>query len=900
MPKPSAATLATLVVLLLSAFPSRSLAQQSQSQGAAVCTFANAQEFPVLVSDGSGGAIIAWRDRRASGLFNTFAQHISADGTADPGWPVGGRSLGFGLGDQINTVIASDGAGGAVVAWQDARVPNYAIFAQHVLSNGSVDPGWPGGGLQVCPVPGGQFFPGIVADGLGGVIISWEDRRANPVAAFAQHVFGSGVVDPAWPAGGLRVCGVASSQLQPTISGDGAGGAIIAWEDWRSGGGDIYAQHVKVNGSLDPAWPASALVVCAAAGIQSATRVVSDGAGGALLTWQDLRSGPEDIYANHVLAGGTTDPVWPANGLAICNAPGQQLAPLLAGDGSGGAFIAWRDVSDAGSMNVQHALSTGVVDPAWPANGRPVAPSNGTQYEPALSSDGTGGAFASWVDTRNGGNDLFAQHVLTNGGNAPGWPSEGLTVCDAAAEQRAPSVIPDGSGGAIVAWMDNRVDGTETTFDIYAQRIAGNGHFVFADAEIPRIVSVRDIPGDQGGKVKLSWTASGPDKVGAGIVSEYWVWRSVPPNETNALTASASLAVLEGAARPTPGAVYISRQPSLAGYFWELFGTQRAGGLDGYSLVCRTETDSLPTGNPYTVFFVQARNTAGTFVRSSDPDSGYSVDNLAPPAPAPFAVKYGPGTNMLHWTARSVADLQGYRVHRGSSDHFIPSEANLLATTAETSFVDIPGPFYYKLAAMDIHTNRSRYLTASPDRPVAALASFVSSDRMAGRVKLTWFSAGNSGMVANVYRRTETTGWSRLGQITTDGAGYLTFDDATVEDGQRYAYRLGIVEPGDLETLLEEDWVEPLAVAFTLTGHITNPSTGGRVTLTLSLPSGASAEIRLVDVSGRLVESRHVDANGGGERAVEFGGGQHLRPGVYLVNGRSGGAQFSRRVVVLD
>jgi hypothetical protein len=57
-------------------------------------------------------------------------------------------------------------------------------------------------------------------------------------------------------------------QQNPVIVADGSGGAILAWEDNRSGNYDIYAQHVLASGEPDAAWPVDGLPVCTAANWQ--------------------------------------------------------------------------------------------------------------------------------------------------------------------------------------------------------------------------------------------------------------------------------------------------------------------------------------------------------------------------------------------------------------------------------------------------------------------------------------------------------------------------------------------------------------------------------------------------------------------------------------------------------
>src|SRR5206468_7448112 len=126
----------------------------------------------------------------------------------NPAWPVNGRSLCAAPGLQTSPAIVADGTGGAIVAWQDARASLYpGIYAQHVLANGSVDPSWLGNGRALCTAGGyGQWDPAIVTDGAGGAIVAWMDIRGGDPHIYAQHIRVSGVIDPGWPTNGAPVC----------------------------------------------------------------------------------------------------------------------------------------------------------------------------------------------------------------------------------------------------------------------------------------------------------------------------------------------------------------------------------------------------------------------------------------------------------------------------------------------------------------------------------------------------------------------------------------------------------------------------------------------------------------------------------------------------------------------
>ena len=58
----------------------------------------------------------------------------------------------------------------------------------------------------------------------------------------------------AWPVmNGIAIFTVGNNQEYSTIVSDGSGGAIITWTDDRDGGEDIYAQQIYSYGFISPA-----------------------------------------------------------------------------------------------------------------------------------------------------------------------------------------------------------------------------------------------------------------------------------------------------------------------------------------------------------------------------------------------------------------------------------------------------------------------------------------------------------------------------------------------------------------------------------------------------------------------------------------------------------------------
>src|SRR5438128_2145172 len=151
---------------------------QWRSNGAPLCTAANDQTFHVEVSDGAGGVLVAWSDLRNGVDSDVYAQHVLSSGTVDPAWPANGRGVCVIAGDQSDVTIAGDGSGGVIITWDDRRNgTDYNIYAQHVLASGAVDANWPANGRALCTAANQQFFPTIASDLSGGAIVAWHDNR---------------------------------------------------------------------------------------------------------------------------------------------------------------------------------------------------------------------------------------------------------------------------------------------------------------------------------------------------------------------------------------------------------------------------------------------------------------------------------------------------------------------------------------------------------------------------------------------------------------------------------------------------------------------------------------------------------------------------------------------------
>jgi len=427
----------------------------SQATGP-VSTAVSNQINPSMATDGAGGTIVVWQDKH-NGKYEIYAQRMNASGNAL--WTTNGIAI-CTQDSNYNPIVVSDGLGGAIISWQSYRGSATAdIYAQRVNSSGTVQ--WALNGVPVCAVVFDQNTISMIIDGVGGAIFTWQDYRSNNGFAdiYAQRVNNLGAM--LWVANGVSVCNQAAEQNGPAVVNDGAGGAFVTWSDNRAGNYDIYTQRISAGGA--PQWTTNGVATCTMATDQRKPDLCSDGAAGVIITWYDFRSTTDyNIYAQRVGPSGAI--VWAVDGVVMNNNVAyDQIDPMIVSDGLGGAILSWSDKRTGITSDIyaQRVNSTGAVQ--WTATGVIICTATGDQIKSQLVSDGNNGAYIVWEDHRNAGNsDIYAQRIASNA--ALNWAATGFEICAVGNDQLNPKLVSNGNQGAIVVWQDFR---SGTNFDIY-------------------------------------------------------------------------------------------------------------------------------------------------------------------------------------------------------------------------------------------------------------------------------------------------------------------------------------------------------------------------------------------------------------------------------------------------
>jgi len=175
----------------------------------------------------------------------------------------------------------------------------------------------------------------IISDGKGGAITFTGDGDS----IFAERVDGAGNL--LWGNPGVVVDNSGFLQFGIRAVSDGKGGAIVSWVrqilPWAA---DIVCQRIDSLGNV--MWGMGGVPICTADSGQGAQAIICDGVGGAIIAWEDKRNygtNSWDIYAQHIDSIGTAR--WTINGMAICTRSTIDRYSKITTDGNGGAIIGW-------------------------------------------------------------------------------------------------------------------------------------------------------------------------------------------------------------------------------------------------------------------------------------------------------------------------------------------------------------------------------------------------------------------------------------------------------------------------------------------------------------------------------------------------------------------------------
>lgn len=445
-------------------------------------TLSTTKSGVVSIDDGNNNMIIAWVGTSTGTTgSDIYIQKINNDSSLPWGTE---KVVCNAVGNQSAINMISDGAGGAILAWTDQRLGTGngdEVYGQRILADGTL--GWATNGLNLSKDGDNASIykrNAFLEKVSSTEVIVVFGKAGNSADLFAQKcLISTGATQ--WDSDVSLHGAQDNLQTNPALLADNLGGAIVVWQDPRlvTTNADIYGQKINNNGTLS--WGTTGKVLCDAVNSQLSPEIISDNNNGFLVTWNDLRNGGgtnNDIYIQRFDADGNKNSAtsWLVNGNLLCGEANQQMDQIIVSTSDGNFVVVWNDrrVTNDRDIYAQKVNLNGGIE--WDLNGVPVvalAGSNqGNTGEMSVISAEDGKILINWADERaaSGNFDIYAQKLNADGSSA--FALNGVLVCSASNNQSFPQMIGDGSNGAIISWRDSR---TTANGEIYASRFFSNG-----------------------------------------------------------------------------------------------------------------------------------------------------------------------------------------------------------------------------------------------------------------------------------------------------------------------------------------------------------------------------------------------------------------------------------------
>ncbi|MCK4676486.1 MAG: hypothetical protein KAT48_00015, partial [Bacteroidales bacterium] len=264
-------------------------------------------------------------------------------------------------------------------------------------------------------------------------------------------------------------------QVIPKIATSPSGTTYISWFSGESGNYNVRLQKMDVYGNK--LWADEGLLVSDHPAMSWLTDwdIAIDQEEHAIITFQDIRTGNNNIYAYRITPDGEF--IWGDDGLELSNTTAFDASPKVTVTNAGNAIIAW---ASEDVVILQKITPEGTF--LWGDNGITLSGENRYSW-PQLLPVGDDDIILKYFEdsgpimypTRH----ILAQRYDMNGN--PVWNEEAV-ISDAAGISAWTQIFPfinDGNDGFYIAWHDDRDNNMLAS--IFVQHIGSDGLILFAD-----------------------------------------------------------------------------------------------------------------------------------------------------------------------------------------------------------------------------------------------------------------------------------------------------------------------------------------------------------------------------------------------------------------------------------
>lgn len=461
--------------------------------------------------------------------------------------------------------------------------------------------------------------------------------------------------------------------------------------------------------------------------------------------------------------------------------------------------------------------------------------------------------------------------------------------------------------------------------DIYVGIITDDGEWICESDEdnnifalpfsynVPRISSIYDVPKDQGGEVRINFIASPRDVSGSPTpIMQYEAFRRIDNftaveriipggNEESLIGSNIDQADREYQMLSNKGIL-------LDG--WEFVGSIPAHVEAEYNMIVLTLADSTADNGIYwSVYFIRAATLQPDVFFDSCPDSGYSVDNLAPNVPQGLIAQQVENGLMITWHPNRETDFRYYALYHGTTIDFSPAVNNLICATTDTFTIDTNwnpmGNYFYKLTAVDFGGNESECAVITPKSYITKLLSSYSASFEQSLIRIIWTLAEyDDGVEFCVLRSTVPGGkYEEFSQPEIEQKD-LTFiyEDRDYEPGLTYRYRIDVSNEFGQFTLFETEPISTPSMPLTMYQNYPNPF-NPLTTIRYYLPEKSNVILEIFNISGKRIACLVDKLQTKGFHTIDWGGidknGRNVASGIYIYRLTAGNNSIARKMVLL-
>lgn len=368
----------------------------------------NGDKFTPAVSKNlPNTAVVVWKDYSLGKNGNLFAQRVYTNGNLL--WHNKGVQVTPDYPDIIDYSVCSDSKGNVYISYVakvDEFGSSYKLVLQKINVNGQLQDNL--NGILVNESPRRKNTSNVIADDEGGAFLFWLENQNNKTILFTQHVDSIG--RELWGKKAIVLSNYNQSVLNYSVQKSDFSSIYLAWQIQKSEK-EIYHQLLSFSGRQ--LWGQSGKIAVIKKGNKTNPQVLTADST-IILSWTNETNNDKDIFIQKFNIKGIHR--W-KDDIAVVKLPRDQFGQKVLSDGKGGAIVSWidkRQESVKPDIYAQRISSSG--KQLWGAKGIAIASHNNSDKSYlSIISDLRGGAIAIFKEIRESKGEIYAQKIFNTG-----------------------------------------------------------------------------------------------------------------------------------------------------------------------------------------------------------------------------------------------------------------------------------------------------------------------------------------------------------------------------------------------------------------------------------------------------------------------------------------------------